>query len=120
MIVIFSARIRSDEFFIAVRTRSFDSRTAVDAKPTMSKAGIPLALSTSTEIISPSTPSVAAPNVLAYKFQTSVKILFIAPLREPLNFHGNFFAGFNVHVVNIRLTVSGGRDFIEYRVAVYL
>ena len=64
-IVIFSARNKRPEFLIAVRTRSLDSRTEASGNPTMSKVGIPLLLSTSTEIIIPSTPSVVAPKVLA-------------------------------------------------------
>lgn len=50
---------------MAVRTRSFDSRTAVSGSPTMSKEGSPAAESTSTAMMSPSTPIVVPPNDLA-------------------------------------------------------
>lgn len=50
---------------MAVRTRSFDSRTAVSGSPTISKAGSPAAESTSTAMMSPSTPIVVPPNDLA-------------------------------------------------------
>ena len=65
--VTFSGRVRRPEFFIAVLTLSFDSRTEAAGSPTISKLGIPLALSTSTVIIKPSTPCVVAPKVLEYK-----------------------------------------------------
>ena len=65
LIVIFSARRSMFEFLIAVRTRSFDSRTEAFGSPTMSKLGMPFELSTSTEMIKPSTPSVAAPYIFA-------------------------------------------------------
>ena len=54
------------EFLIAVRTRSFASRTMAAGIPTMSKTGSPAETSTSTSIISPSTPNVVAPFDFAY------------------------------------------------------
>ena len=64
-IVTFSCRSWMPELRMAVRTRSFDSRTAVSGSPTMSKAGSPAAESTSTAMMRPSTPIVVPPNDLA-------------------------------------------------------
>ena len=59
--VIFCCFKKMPVFFIAVLTRSLASLTAPVGKPTISNAGIPFDASTSTSMIMPSTPKVAAP-----------------------------------------------------------
>ena len=63
MVIRFAGKA-NPEFFMAVRTLSFDSLTAEPGSPTISKHGKPFEMSTSTWTVYPSIPFTAPLNIL--------------------------------------------------------